>query len=107
MEKTMPLLVAVDLKFNSDTLKKVADAGRLTEFVDTFPVLLASQVKANIVEQLAAGGFKVAVGAKYGFSDDPDGEGLRYGNMPPGPRPRADLGLATLLKVLGTSSVVR
>jgi hypothetical protein len=95
MEKKGAQLATVTLDIDSATLKKLAEAGNLSKFVETFPVLLAGQVKAQLVEQLAAGGFKVSMKGAYTFDNDEYGNGI-----PPHPHPHwSELGLATQLRI--------
>ena len=89
-------LAAVKLDIDPAVLKRVAEVGHLSKFVEIFPVLLAGQVKAQLVEQLAAGGYKVSMTGAFTFDDDEFGNGIVH----IGPHPHwSELGLATQLQV--------
>ena len=79
------ILATVELVIEPEALKQVIEAGRLTKFVDAFPALAAGHIKAQIVEQLAAGKFAIAFEGRY-LRDD-------FGNDGDGPLPWADVGL--------------
>ncbi len=97
-KKVAPQLATVKLDIDPGTLKRVAETGRLAEFVETFPVLLAGQVKAQLVEQLAKGEYNVSMSGAFTYSEPDDN---RYGNgIPPRPHPHwSELGQATQLRV--------
>jgi hypothetical protein len=78
-------LVTLRVDIDPEALKQVVEEGRLTKFVDAFPGLLAGHIKAQIVEQLAAGQFSIVFEGRY-LRDD-------FGNDGDGPLPWADVGL--------------
>ncbi len=72
--------IKVDISIEPDALRQLTEEGRLTEFVDAFPALVAGHLKGNIVEQLAnPEGVKLQTAYEI--------EGWEYGTVPPGPLP--------------------
>ena len=83
-------LATVKVEINPEALKTVIEQGRLTKFLDVFPSLVAGHMKAQIVEQMVAGGSLEGVAFGYFIED--------FGND--GPWPWADVGIpaSTLLR---------
>lgn len=79
MSKQADTPIKVSVQIDAEAVQQLAKEGRLSEFVDTFPALLAGHLKNDIVNQLVSGG---AIGFNVGFMIDDD-----YGTLPPKPWP--------------------
>jgi hypothetical protein len=105
-KKSASNLATVTLDCDHATLKKMAEKGQLAKFVETFPVLMAGQMKAQLVEMLAAGGYKVSMKGSFTYDGDDYGNGF----PPIGPRPRphwAELGMTSQLQIAAKQAAGR
>jgi hypothetical protein len=98
---TWPVSLRVDIE--PEGLKRVVEQGRLMEFVDAFSTLAAGQIKAQVVEQLAAAGVGLQEAGQgigivaYFDIDDP----YYTGPKPwPGPWPWLDVGQLRVIEQL-------
>jgi hypothetical protein len=71
------LVVTVNVEMEPGGLKSIMEEGKLVAFVDALPLMLASSIKAEIVEKLAEGELASA-STSFGFVID---------DFPTGPRP--------------------
>lgn len=86
-------LVTIKVEIEPEGMKRLIKQGKLVAFVDTLPVMLAGNIKAQLVEELAAS-------AGLGGSSSVVFEIDDFGPWPgPWPGPWADVGipLATML----------
>lgn len=75
--------IQLNLTIEPGSIKKIVEQGRLSEFADALPTLVAAHIKAQLVERVAAAGSK-GFSFSVGFDDD-----NRYGTPPrPWPWPR-------------------
>jgi hypothetical protein len=75
--------IQLNVTIEPASMKKIVEQGRLSEFADALPTLVAAHIKAQLVDKVASGG---AAGFSFtiGFDDDD-----RYGTPPkPWPWPR-------------------
>jgi hypothetical protein len=80
-DKEWPVTLKVNIE--ADGLKRLAEKGRLMEFVSAFSEIAAAQMKAQLIEHLAEMGPDQAVNIQLGFALERD-----YGTGPlPWPPP--------------------
>jgi hypothetical protein len=82
-----PTLATITLEIDPAVLKRVVEAGKVTEFLDAMPALVAGNIKAQIVEHLVSGSAGKAI---FTFDDD-------FGTGPH-PWPWLDVGIPAMIR---------
>ena len=77
--------ISLKVEIPAASIKKITEAGRVTEFLAAFPAAAAREIATQIVEAMA--GRSAGVNIHVGFRDD--GE---YGTPPRPFPPRVDIG---------------